>query len=587
MGSVKQTDRFTLFIAALLLLLSWPLQAAVQARLSAPVTSLGQPVRLTLESDGETQGSPDLSVLDEDFEILGRATQQSMSIINGDISSKRSLILTLLPKREGELTIPAIPFGDQQTAPLKLEVTQQPTTDDGVQQKLAWVEMSLDKQSAYPEEEIILTLKLYQAGGVRGEHLDQPQLSSGDIRLQLLDESKYNVEQDGQAYRVLELNYGLYAYQPGTLEIGPVAFRGRTGGSSVFSLLDDPFGRSTQPSRLISAQSNPVSLQVRPVPADFSGDHWLPARSIQLVATGIDQSQPILAGKPITRRIMMTADGLMSSQLPAIAPEVPDGIKTYEERPQMHDTPRRTGISSSRESVVTLIPTRAGQFTLPAIEIPWWNTLTGRQEIARLPELELEVMAGTSTPSSPQTPSLAAPSQTTDSLNAEQPRETTLPAAETSGGEREGVNWLVWLLAAAWVLTLAGWWLSHRKRHPATHAAKPPETPATGSDEGRLEASIDTLITAYRENNAEAAREAWLAWAQQHWPQQPPNNLTRLAARASEPVAKAVLALEKAIYSPGVETSWATGFDPASLKQKPEENASEEAKPEALMPLNP
>jgi hypothetical protein len=584
MGSAKLTNRLNFFTAAILLLLSWPLQAGVVARLSAPVTSLDQPVRLTLENDGETSGSPDLSVLEEDFEILGRATQQSMSIINGTISSKRSLILTLLPKREGELTIPAIPYGDELTAPLQLEVSEQTTTGDGVQQRQAWVEMSLDRESAYPEEEIILTLKLYQAAGVRGEHLDQPSLSSGDTRLQLLDESKYTIERAGQAYRVLELNYGLYAYQPGSLEIGPVAFRGRTGGASVFSLLDDPFGGSPQPSRLVSAKSNPVTLQVKPIPADFSGDHWLPARNILLVDTGVDQSQPIIAGKPITRRIMMTADGLMSSQLPPIASEAPDGIKSYEERPQVRDTPRRTGISSSRESVVTLIPTQAGQYTLPAIEIPWWNTLTGQQEVASLPELTLEVIPGTADAS--QSNAVTPQAQITASGDMAAPLEAASGEAERESSQAYAA-WLVWLLVAIWVLTLAGWWLSHRKRRPAPDSVEPEEPPSAKADEEQLEASIVALASAYREKDAEAAREAWLAWALRRWPQQPPNNLTRLAGRCPGQVAKVVLTLEKAIYSPGMESDWASSFDPASLKSLIEGESPEQSKREELLPLNP
>ena len=58
-------------LAGVLLLISLPLQAAVVARLSSGTTSMDQPVQLTLESQGEQNGSPDLSPLETDFEILG------------------------------------------------------------------------------------------------------------------------------------------------------------------------------------------------------------------------------------------------------------------------------------------------------------------------------------------------------------------------------------------------------------------------------------------------------------------------------------------------------------------------------------
>jgi hypothetical protein len=571
----------TIVVTVLLLLIALPLQAGVVARLSTTSTGLDQPVQLTLETEGESTDSPDLSVLDDDFEILGRATQQSVSIINGSVSSKRSLILTLLPKRQGTLTIPSIPFGDQQTAPLTLEVKTQPS-DKGsaTPQQQAQVELSMNKASAFPEEEVILTLKLYIPPGVRGEHLDQPTPSLGDTRVQLLDESNYTAERNGQAYRVLERSYGLYAYQTGKLEIAPIAFRGRSGGRSLFSLFDDPFNTPMQNSRHVRAKSNPVSLQIKPIPDSFTGQHWLPARNIQLVETGIDVNSPVVAGKPLTRRIMLIADGLISSQLPALNPQVPDTVKAYEERPQLQDTPRRTGISGSRESVVTLIPTRAGEVTLPTIEIPWWNTETGKQEIARLPEVTLNVIAAAISDS--PTVGQATQSQTTDTPVS----QTQEPVTPSRVDEADEVHWLVWLLAAAWLATLAGWWLSHRQRRLLPSARETATSPSDSADQS-LKAVIDALIEAYRAEDAQAAREAWLRWGQCRWPQNPPNNLTRLAGRCPAEVAEAVITLEKALYSPDIESGWAEAFDPLWLKNNTEQSSSTQSTNEQLLPLNP
>jgi hypothetical protein len=579
--SVRPT-RLTALLAAVLFLFCLPLQAGVKARLSAPATSLDQPVQLILEEEGDETESPDLSVLDDSFEILGRANQQSVSIINGSVSAKRSLILTLLPKRAGKLTIPPITFGDRKTAQLTLEVSEQPSDPTTAQTQRAWVEMSVNKETAYPEEEIILTLKLYQASEVRGEYLDKPQPSLGDTRLLLLDESKYTVQQEGQTYRVLERNYGLYAYQSGTLEIAPVNFRGRTGGASVFSLFDDPFSRQSQPSRAIRAKSEPVSLHINPIPDTFTGDHWLPTKQLQLVETGIDSSSPIYAGKPLTRRIMLIADGLASSQLPVLSPPVADGIKTYEERPQLRDTPRRTGLSSSRETVVTLIPTRAGRFTLPAIEIPWWNTQSGKQELARLPELTLDVLPGAVT----DPPSVEPPVQPQADENTVKPTHKPADAPDTAVASGQDTHWLVWALAAAWLITLAGWWLSHRRRL-RTEQPVSPIVESQAADNHLIDAAIEALIETYKMRDAEAARQAWLHWGQLKWPENPPNNLTRLSVRCQQEITEAVISLEKALYSPGEAIDWSSGFDPASLRIQSETASERRSVDDQLLPLNP
>ncbi|MCU7909556.1 MAG: BatD family protein [Candidatus Thiodiazotropha sp. (ex Lucinoma aequizonata)] len=83
---------------------------------------------------------------------------------------------------------------------------------------------------------------------------------------------------------------------------------------------------------------------------------------------------------------------MISSQLPNIEQALPSAIKQYQERPQFNDTPTRTGISGSRQSSLTLIATEPGRYDLPAIEIPWWNTESDRQEVARLPGKLLEIL---------------------------------------------------------------------------------------------------------------------------------------------------------------------------------------------------
>lgn len=585
--SSKSTPTVYSVIALLLLAITLPAQASVSARLSSQSAVQGQPVRLFLEMQGEQSDSPDLSVLERDFEILERATQQSISIINGKMSAEHSLVLTLLPKTTGSLTIPSIRVGSEQTAPLTLEVTEQ-APDQGTGSQLARVELSLNKSEAYPQEEVLLTLRLIRQVGVRAEQLDDPVASLGDTRIELLDERQYTSEENGEIYRVLERTYALFAYQTGQLEIAPIGFRGRSGGRSVFSLMDDPFSQAPTTQGFVQVASKPVSLEIAPIPADFSGAQWLPAKQLLIEDAGIDSTRPIVAGKPITRRIMLIADGLMASQLPAISQEVPAGIKPYEERPQLKDTPRSSGISSSRQSVITLIPTAAGQYTLPAIEIPWWNIESEREEIARLPAIELEV---TPAPAS-DTPAITPQPTTTSPLGSSDDLKTRGDLAEEAASppqeEEKESNWLIWFLAAAWLATLAGWLISHRsrgKKNTPPVTDKPTDSPINQS-ESELRKIIGQIKQAYAVADAPAAREHWLQWGQHKWPENPPNNLTRLANRCDDRLSAAILALEKAIYSPAAESDWANysldGLDPEQGDMK-----KSEPEREALLPLNP
>lgn len=114
---------------ALLLALAWAPALAgteIQARLSIRTLAYGQPVELTLEARGDRVEAPDLSVLKPDFRILDRRVARQVSIRNGQRNSQVRLTLLLLPLRDGNLSIPAIPFGEARSEPMALTVEPQP-----------------------------------------------------------------------------------------------------------------------------------------------------------------------------------------------------------------------------------------------------------------------------------------------------------------------------------------------------------------------------------------------------------------------------------------------------------------------------
>ena len=101
-----------------------PAQERVEARLSSQSLTAGQPVELTLTATSEdtSLGSADLSVLEPDFQVLDRRVERRVSVSNGRRREEMRLRLVLMPRREGALTLPAIPFGSARSVPLNLTV---------------------------------------------------------------------------------------------------------------------------------------------------------------------------------------------------------------------------------------------------------------------------------------------------------------------------------------------------------------------------------------------------------------------------------------------------------------------------------
>lgn len=75
-------------------------------------------------------------------------------------------------------------------------------------------------------------------------------------------------------------------------------------------------------------------------------------------------------------------------------------------------------------------------------------------------------------------------------------------------------------------------------------SALPPAPPAP------LSPTLSAVRDAYSSGDPDAARNAWLAWAGEHWPDDAPTNLTRLAVRLDGSAREAVLKLDQALYSP-------------------------------------
>jgi hypothetical protein len=326
-----------------------------------------------------------------------------------------------------------------------------------------------------------------------------------------------------------------------------------------------------------------VVLKIKPVPDSYTGKLWLPARNLQIVESGFESAGPITAGKSVNRRIMLFADGLTAAQLPELDLQLPPGIKQYPERPRNTDNNTRNGVGGNRQISIALVAMDEGSYELPAIEIPWWNTESDRQEVARLDPVRLEVLPapGAGKPN----PQQMKAAQSAPQARVDEVENEALPSPDSSVVDRsEDSPWLTWLLGAGWLGTLLAWWLSRKNRKPTVNPPPPLSTPS--ASKAVLTEIIEQLEQAYAEGNREAARLAWLKWGSHRWPEHPPSNLNRLAERSPNQIALAVISLDRTFYSPGEADDWMR-FKPERLLEKRAAAKARPVKGGKLAPLNP
>lgn len=510
--------------------------AALTVQVDRNPIAVDESFTLILTGDGNVSGEPDFSTLEQDFDILDQRRSSSFNIINGRTSQSMQWQLTLVPKHAGEVTIPPINVGRERTQATRLTVTpsRQQTGSTGIGKDL-FLEVTAEPRDPYVQQQVIYVARLYRAmdsriGIANGSSLSNPEISGADAVLERLgDDTQFQTTRNGRRYLVIERRFAIYPQKSGQFTIDPVLFDGRIvearrSGSPFF-------GRATRVKRL---RSDAVALNVRPVPAGFQGDSWLPATNVKLLDEWSDGAEQAVAGEPVTRTLALMVDGLTSAQIPVVDAPVPPEVKQYPDQPVLNDTKSADGISAVRQQKIALVPTGPGPVTLPPVEVVWWNTVTDRQEIARLPARTLEVSPAAGLP----TPSPIPPQSV--------PMTTAEPApgpAKADVSRRDGSNWWPWLslaLGLGWLLTALAWWGRSRER--------PREVLADGSSPspGRWRRELKRSCQA---GDLGRAKTALLEWAKACWPQQAPASLGAVARQVDGPLAAALEELSRVLYS--------------------------------------
>ncbi len=103
--------------------------------------------------------------------------------------------------------------------------------------------------------------------------------------------------------------------------------------------------------------------------------------------------QGLTVGDAITRTITMSADGTLALALPRIAfPEQP-GAQVYPAKTIFEDKINRGAYRAKRTDAATYVLTRSGEFSLPPVEVSWFDPDTKTLMSKELPGIRFSVRA--------------------------------------------------------------------------------------------------------------------------------------------------------------------------------------------------
>lgn len=517
---------------------SWTLFAAdIQIRTDRNPVSLNESFQLIYETSDSVDDDPDFSPLQAHVDILNRNQSSNISIINGQYSSSKTWTLTVMAKQKGNMTLPPIYFGTNKSPAYQLTV--KPASKKPQDQTGFFTRIKVDRKQLYVQQQLVVTQQLYSDSNLSAYGLGELSFTGMDVVSEaLVKEKQYKTRIGNRAYLVVERSYAVYPQASGSLQLQPVLAEARTG-----SAASSFFGSFSNTGRVVRARSNSLEIKVMAVPAEANMNPWLPATNLQLMEQWPDNPPKFMQGEPVTRTLSLKAEGLTAAQLP----EMPDisiqGLKQYPDQPLLNNIKNDSGISGYRLEKVALIPTRAGEIKLPAIEIPWWNTKTQSRQVARIPSRTITVL-----PSVASTPMATAPTE--NAIQQVEPQ--MLKLGPNMGAESQAVNdnqpkggklwmFLSAIFALGWIATALFWFIFSRSQGATAQADKPAK-PTSAQQQYRQ------LAQACEDKDVAECRSRLLSWAQSMYSKQDVKNLNDLMMCVSREMAKEIRKIDAVLY---------------------------------------
>lgn len=376
----------------------------VEATVSENQIFIGEQFTLSVQVAGTSMRNVSLPVLPEigGVRVLSTTPSRStsISIVNARTTTTTTYSYSLIARETGRFTIPPITLeidGDEQrTDPIQIEIIQrdQLAESERSQRPDIYLQIELNQRNLVPGQQIIANLVLYFKQGIEITSY-QPSAgwrTDGFWKEELQNERQPQAESviiDGVRYRKATLiRYALFPSRSGQLTLSEFPL---TVGIRTQPSRNDPFGSffgSGANQRRISVESEPITLNVRPLP---TLDNALSINAVGdlRIQRRLSQNE-VMTGEVIELTTVVEGVG----NIPLVRKpnyNFPDGLEFYS--PQEVSNIERRGTNISGEKIFTelMSPRAPGRYTIPSERVAVFNPQTQNYRYITLPELQFNV----------------------------------------------------------------------------------------------------------------------------------------------------------------------------------------------------
>ena len=301
------------------------------------------------------------------FQMLGRNIGQNFSYTNGRMTKQYMETVVLMPQKQGKFTINGgfvmVDGKKYQSNPVILTITKAAPKTSSQNNQLVFMEVVLDKNKVYPNENINAEIKLYARSFDalrRRTDLEVPGMSDFQVR-----EISQNQDRDFEQERInnqVYISESIAQYQltpTSTGELVIPAFSLRV--AIPLDLFDE---------KVIEVKTNHRTIQVDEFPANAPSNFMGAVGDFRLV-THLDKEECNI-NESINYEIELIGEGNFSSIiLPKM--EIPTDLEVYPPKTRNSFKLTSSGEKGKLVDRYTIVPQYGGVFEIPSVEFCYFN----------------------------------------------------------------------------------------------------------------------------------------------------------------------------------------------------------------------
>ena len=371
---------------------------------------------LTVQVAGDSASVPEPKIpAMQNFNSYSSGRSQSISIINGKITTSVVFTYILSPRFLGVQRIPSISvFNGKEkaaTAEIEINVTKaaparsQPAAQQARQPRggraagkaakegQIFLKAETDKKSAYPGEQVNLSIKFYTSVPLSSNPQYMQPVFKNLMPEDLPPVRTGETELNGARFAYSEIKTALFALSAGKGEIKPASVAVQIPASETLDPFDPNFfqkfmSMSSNQGKTQEFSSDAIDIEIKPLPggapAGFNG-----AVGSYNVTASVDRGGA-REGEAVNFSVTVSGSGNLKALTAPKLPELED-FKVFDTLSSLDISKANDVIGGKKTFTYLIVPRSAGRKTIPPIDFAYFDPAAGRYREIHTAAVTLEV----------------------------------------------------------------------------------------------------------------------------------------------------------------------------------------------------